>query len=575
MLAQDIDATGYSGFTPIGLFSGTFNGLGNVVANLTINSSASFAGLFGQSSGTIENIGLIGGSVTDNAAGALVGGLVGDASSGTISNVYTTGTVTDGGPGSWAGGLVGENQATIENSYTTGTVTGTRFTGGLVGENQGTVQYAYSTATVSGTGQFVGGLIGFDGGLVTQDVYAAGPVSGSGADVGGLIGEEVGIVTNGYWDSDRSTGVNSAATAVGFGTSSGITTLTGADAFTLSSYAGFIPSTTPGATGNNWVIVDTDGSLNNASGTGATLPMLASEYQTTIQNAHQLQLMVMNVNANYTLGRNIDATATGSSTGFTTGTDVWGAGGFVPVGGNANSAYSGTFNGADNTIADLTINNVSAGIFGTIGGLFGQLGSGGTISNVGALAGVNNGTITNVQSSVPVTGFFQVGGLVGDQLGGSITNSSSSGVVTGEIVPGSTSSGNPGPIGGLVGELDAGSITGSSATGAVTALDGDSIGGLIGLTNAGTTVTLSFATGNVNAIPLTNGGVSIGGLIGLNDSVVTESFATGAVTGEQFVGGLIGDNDSGGGHQPILFATGSGQRLSTAPISSSGSTPAG
>ena len=56
---------------------------------------------------------------------------------------------------------------------------------------------------------------------------------------------------------------------------------------------------------------------------------------------------------------------------------------------------------------------------------------------------------------------------------GSITNSSSSGTMTGEIVPGSSSSGNPGPIGGLVGELDAGSVTGSSATGAVTALDGD------------------------------------------------------------------------------------------------------
>ena len=67
---------------------------------------------------------------------------------------------------------------------------------------------------------------------------------------------------------------------------------------------------------------------------------------------------------------------------------------------------------------------------------------------------------------------------------------------------------------------------------------------------------MSFATGNVNAAPLTNGGVGIGGLIGLNDGVVTQSFATGAVTGEQFVGGLIGDNDTGGGAVSRSFATG-------------------
>ena len=72
---------------------------------------------------------------------------------------------------------------------------------------------------------------------------------------------------------------------------------------------------TPGSTPNQWVLVDTDGSLNNASGAaGATMPMLAAEYSTTIQNPHQLQLMAMNTAGSYTLGRSIDATTTGSST---------------------------------------------------------------------------------------------------------------------------------------------------------------------------------------------------------------------------------------------------------------------
>ncbi len=53
--------------------------------------------------------------------------------------------------------------------------------------------------------------------------------------------------------------------------------------------------------------------------------MLASEYSTTINNAHQLQLVAMNLGANYTLAANIDASGTG-------GGDVWGNSSFVPIG---------------------------------------------------------------------------------------------------------------------------------------------------------------------------------------------------------------------------------------------------
>src|SRR5262249_24507016 len=67
-LAQDIDATGVTGFIPIGAFpsafSGTFNGLGNVIANLVITTANNGeTGLFGASSGTIANLGVVGGSV--------------------------------------------------------------------------------------------------------------------------------------------------------------------------------------------------------------------------------------------------------------------------------------------------------------------------------------------------------------------------------------------------------------------------------------------------------------------------------------------------------------------------------
>lgn len=70
-LAESLNASGVAGFTPIGqstAFTGTFKGLGNTVSNLVISSTSyDEAGLFGQvgSSGVVENIGLVGGSVTD------------------------------------------------------------------------------------------------------------------------------------------------------------------------------------------------------------------------------------------------------------------------------------------------------------------------------------------------------------------------------------------------------------------------------------------------------------------------------------------------------------------------------
>jgi hypothetical protein len=79
---------------------------------------------------------------------------------------------------------------------------------------------------------------------------------------------------------------------------------------TASNFTGFTFGTV-GGTANQWGIVDADGTLNNAaSAAGATRPMLLSEYSTAIANAHQLQLMALNLAANYTLGANVDATNT-------------------------------------------------------------------------------------------------------------------------------------------------------------------------------------------------------------------------------------------------------------------------
>ncbi len=92
-------------------------------------------------------------------------------------------------------------------------------------------------------------------------------------------------------------------------------------------------------------------------------------------------------------------------------------------------------------------------------------------------------------------------------------------------------------IGGLVGG-NTGSITNSYATGSVSGDEG--IGGLVG-GNTGS-ITNSYATGSVSGDDS-----SVGGLVGDNeDGTITNSYATGSVSGDDsFIGGLVGDNEDG------------------------------
>jgi len=115
---------------PAGGFTGQFVGLGHTVNNLTINqASGGYTGLFGWTAGSISNVGVIGGSIVNNAN--VSGGLAG-VNSGTITNSYATGNVTSGG--ALVGGLVGQNTGTISNAYATGNVIDAGgYSGGLVG----------------------------------------------------------------------------------------------------------------------------------------------------------------------------------------------------------------------------------------------------------------------------------------------------------------------------------------------------------------------------------------------------------------------------------------------------------
>ncbi|MCP4711588.1 MAG: hypothetical protein GY869_23465, partial [Planctomycetes bacterium] len=225
--------------------------------------------------------------------------------------------------------------------------------------------------------------------------------------------------------------------------------------------------------------------------------------------------------------------------------------------------FTGVFDGNDCVIRHATID-----MTGTAGedyvGLFGFLGSGGKIQNlgvediditgidyVGGLVGYNRGTITDCYATDALTGNRSVGGLVGCNSG-TLTSCYATGAVTGQDHLGGLVGRNYGTltscyatdfvsgdsyVGGLVGSNSRSTINSCYATGTVT---GDRrVGGLVGDNGDYSTITSSYATGAVT------GNENVGGLVGHGyKSMISSCYATGAVTGDRHVGGLMADSSS-------------------------------
>jgi hypothetical protein len=248
-LMDDIDMSSYTGtqYNIIGnntiKFTGTFDGNGYIIRNLTITApSQDYIGLFGYlgSEGQINNLGVENVNITGhNCVGGLVGGydgtitscyttgsvigtsaiggLVGRNFRGTITSCYATGTVNSTSPvgAPSVGGLVGYNNNTITSCYATNSVSGFQYIGGLVGFNDdyGTITSCYATGSASSTssiGAPTGGLVGLNHGAITT-CYATGSVSSTSFPVGGLVGLNYGTITTCYATGS----VSSISSAVG------------------------------------------------------------------------------------------------------------------------------------------------------------------------------------------------------------------------------------------------------------------------------------------------------------------------------------------------------------------------
>ena len=233
-----------SNWAPIGgfysgsykFFEGVFDGCGNTVSGLYLDSSNGRRGLFGfASNAEIRNLGVTDSFITaSQTAGAVAaycyncmitncynsgtvdsvagqnGGVIGKIGGNfTVSECYNTGTVscTDDSNGKCVGGVVGEinrgsgstDAGLVDNCYNLGNITtADGWAGGVVGKigsYGSTVQYCHNAGSVSGENNRTGGIVGFDDCSIGEIQYCRneGSVSG-GSEIGGIIGYNEGIV---------------------------------------------------------------------------------------------------------------------------------------------------------------------------------------------------------------------------------------------------------------------------------------------------------------------------------------------------------------------------------------------
>ena len=508
---------------------------------VSVTGTRDVGGLVGSNLGTLTNGSVVStGTVTakDGALTALyIGGFDG-YNSGTLSGSFSqinvaeaTGTTDAAEVGGFAG--YSATGATISSAYASGNVNGFTQVGGLVGGNDGTLGIQVNaTGTVTGVTQ-VGGLIGANTGAIGIQSYATGNVIGT-TDVGGLIGlnNATGKTFTNIYAKGTVTGTSFVGGLIGSNTagafttvySSGTVTGTGTTQINLGGLMGY---------NNDVITLSYSTSTVTGSGTSTNVGGLVGDNGA----AGQIKSGTVNVQS-YASGNVVGGTAVGGLVGHN-----------------------------DGAIGDTTATTIEALADYThaTGTVTGQ-------THVGGLVGENAGTVQQSSASGQVKGASTsasgIGGLAGiNQTGGAITVSFSNSTVYGNGTATLAGGDTDAQVGGFAG-ANLGSISLSYATGTVV---GDSqTGGLVGLNDLGAAlITTSYSTAGVsgltdvgglvgqNALGMVTqsysesvvvggtGSIHVGGLVGDNKATITETYATGTVTGANLVGGLVGFNEAG------------------------------
>ncbi len=170
ILTESFDISGEE-WIPIGNtdypYEGVFNGNGNTISGLTIDTDDNNQGLFGYLSGgyisnlTLENPQVQGG-------GSYVGAICGRV--GTDGYIFSC-NITD-------------------TTGSSASISGNKYVGGIVGDaGYSPLLECYNEAAVTATGGFGGGVAGYSSSSTVTNCYNKGDINGGGDCVGGVIGQ--------------------------------------------------------------------------------------------------------------------------------------------------------------------------------------------------------------------------------------------------------------------------------------------------------------------------------------------------------------------------------------------------
>ena len=495
-----------------------------------------------------------------------MGGLVGCEDSGSdISESYSSGIVTNNvdrfAPGSdvsSTGGLVGYiYNASIEDSYSTSIVSGSIYIGGFVGYmSSGTIIRTYATGSIFGnnSGGSAGGLVGAMDSSEIDESFSTSAISNFTDTYGGVLGEDDGFNSflNDFYDAN-STGqtecisgegnitnqcdsistsnnsyfkgdtINPPFDGWGFSGAMRIGFIAGPRVW--DSYGGFFPTL------HNVSSDDPDISNFFASGSGVPL----DPYH--IQTCTQFENINSSLTSSYVIDNDLHCEGEQNNIMIQSSGE----------GKNPVIDFSGTLDGGGNTIYvaidDFDDNFQNLGLFQTTtGSTIHDLNIAGTIKayeNTGALTALASGvTITNVNSSANVTIYDngnwepEVGGLVGDSVGSTISGSSMTGDVT---VNNDNGTGSIDTLGGMVGYVESGSSIDTSYTNGNIVMNGTdigSVGGFAGYLDNSSQITESYATTTVTSLN------SAGGFVGHTNGLIQDSYAKGNINGSSHLGGF-------------------------------------
>ena len=419
VLGADIayDKTVENNYTTIGdnqhPFCGTFDGQGHTISGIRISApNGEYKAIFGMVDGTVKNL-----VVSDCYIKAcqMISGIV-VCLRGTIENCHVGSDVTLTG-NSYVGGIAGKNEGgTIKGCTSAATIIGTQVSGLNAFSLGGIVGYAANpigitptltdnlfTGTISGDlDDYIGAIVGWNesnAAILTNNYHTSSGMGGVGNDNDAT--DEDGAefaVSNANKPDEAIIGI--AGTTYGTGAYTGITAYANGLAYNGKYYC---PSLWGGSgtEADPYVIYNTQ-----------VMDKLATDVNggNYYQNTYFVLANDIIYDANV-LTLDLDGDGNNDSN-------------YMPVGNG--SSFMGNFDGQGHTISGIRVNANEMsyiGVFGINDGTVKNLTVSGCLfagnSKVGAIAGLNRGTVENchVAADVSVTGNNGVGGVVGNNEG--------------------------------------------------------------------------------------------------------------------------------------------------------------